>query len=62
MTNFNIIFLISSLKTLKSKESFIFIFNNFNFRSFILIIKNNNKVFIIIIIIKNNKIVNININ
>ena len=29
--NFDIIFLISSLKTPKNKEDFIFIFNNFHF-------------------------------
>ena len=61
-TNFENVFLISSLITLEDKESLILIFNNLYFRSFILIIEKCDEIFIVIIITKCNKITNIEIN
>ena len=58
----NIFILIFNLITFKDKEDFVFMFDNFNFKTFILIINKNNKIFIIKTIAKNDKIVNIVIN
>ena len=60
--NDNIFILIFNLITLKGKKDFVFIFDNFNFKTFILIVNENDKIFIIKTIVKNNEIVNIIIN
>ena len=60
--NDDIFILIFNLITLENKKDFVFIFNNFNFKTFILIINENNKIFIVKTIMKNDKIVNIIIN
>ena len=62
MFNNNIFILIFNLIALENKKDFVFIFDNFNFKTFILIVNENNKIFIVKIIAKNNEIVNIVIN
>ena len=54
--------LIFNLITLKNKEHFAFIFNNFNFKTFILIVNENDKIFIIKAIAKSDEIINIIMN
>ena len=61
-TNFEIVFLITSLIALKSEKNLIFIFNNFHFRALISIIKENYEIFIVIIITECNEITNIEMN
>ena len=54
--------LIFNLITFENKKHFVFIFNDFNFKTFILIVNENNKIFIIKAIARNDEIVNIVMN
>ena len=58
----DIFMLIFNLITFEDKEDFVFMFNNFNFKTFILIINENNKIFIVKTIAGNNEIINIVVN
>ena len=60
--NNNIFILIFNLIPFKHKEDFVFMFNNFNFKTFILIVHKDNKIFIIKAIAGNDEIINITMN
>ena len=58
----NIFMLIFNLITFKNKKDFVFMFDDFNLKTFISIVNENNKIFIVKAISKSNEIVNIIIN
>ena len=60
--NDDIFMLIFNLITFENKKDFVFMFNNFNLKTFILIVNKNNKIFIIKTISRSDKIANIIIN
>ena len=54
--------LIFNLKTLENKKDFVFMFDDFDFKTFILIVNEYKKIFIIKMISRNDEIANIVMN